>query len=177
MTDSIAHAVTLRRLVFFLLALFQRERIKVRDRPGGALQALTKLSREHYQVLPGLDDSRTERGQSLVQLEIPPVSGHVSLVVGSHGRNHPVRSQVSRQGNRNPGRTDQSDVVAGIYTPRTFDFEDCAREYARNRSRSCGGNERASLPPCLIASVSCEKRIYGPLPSILSPRVGRGGIT
>src|SRR5205807_3571144 len=75
-----------------------------------------------------------------------------------------------------PGRRDQTDAVAGIYKSRTSDFEDVAREAVRNRSHSCGGNERASSTPFLISPVCCEKRNYRSLTSILSPRTGRGGI-
>src|SRR5207244_3451193 len=116
------------------------------------------------------DDSKNGLWQSLLQTEIFLGFDHVSHVPEYHDLSRRVRSRVSTPGNRNPRRKDQAGAVAGIYRPRTFDFEDVARECVRNQSRSCGGNERASLTDSLIIVVSCEKRNCRPLTSILSPR-------
>jgi hypothetical protein len=174
-TDSIAQAISTRRLIFGLLSLSQRERMKVRDCYECDFQAPTKSLQARYRVPRGFGDSRNGQRQFLVQLEISPVSYRVSRAGGNHAPSHPIRSRASGRGNRNLGRRGQSGAVAGIYKWRTFDFEDVAREYIRNRSRFCGGNGRGLLPDSLITAVSCEKRNYRPLTSILSPRAGRGG--
>jgi hypothetical protein len=161
--------------VSFLLSLSQRERMKVRDCCDGDFQAFPKSTQERYQVLPGLDDSRSGSRQFLVFPKIRLVPDRVSRAGGSCDLNHPIRWQASRPDNRNPGCKDRWDAVAGIYELRTSDFEDGAREYVRNRSRSCGGNEHASLTDSLIMVVSCEKEKYRPLTLILSPQAGRGG--
>jgi hypothetical protein len=158
-----------------LLSLSQRERIKVRDCCECDFQAPTKSPQGRCRVLPALGGSTSGRRQFLVWLEISFVPGRVLQGGGSCGLNHPIRWQASRPDNRNPGRKDRSGVVAGIYNVRSSDFEDDARECARNRSRSYGENEDASLIDSLITAVSCEKRNYRPLTSILSPIAGRGG--
>ena len=174
--DSIAHASSTRRLIFRLLCLSQRERIKVRDCCEYHLQVPTKSLRGHCRVLPSLDGSRSGRWQFLVSLEIPFASDLASRAGGNHDPSHPIRSQALGRGNRNPRRRDQSGAVAEICSLRSVDFGDVAREYARNRSLSFGGNEDASLIDSLITALSCGKRNYGPLTSVLSPRAGRGGI-
>jgi hypothetical protein len=128
-----------------LLSLSQRERIEVRDCSGRVVRGLTKWPGERYRVLPGPDDSKSERRRSLVWLGIPLAVGRVLPGPCSHGLNRPIRWQASGPGNRNPGCTDRSGVVAGIYRLRSFDFEDVARECARNRSPSYGENGRESL--------------------------------
>ena len=158
-----------------LLSLSQRERIKVRDCCGCDFQAPTKSPQERYRGPRGFGDSRNGRRQFLAWLEIPFALDRVSRAGGNHDPNHPVRSRVSSSDNRNPGCKDRSDAVAGICNLRSVDFEDGAREYARNRSRSSGGNERSPSTLSLLTSRSCEKRNYRPLTSILSPRTGRGG--
>ena len=158
-----------------LLSLSQRERIKVRDCCECDFQAPTKSPQERYRGPRGFGDSRNRRRQFLAWLEIPFALDRVSRAGGNHDPNHPVRSRVSSSDNRNPGCKDRSDAVAGICNLRSVDFEDGAKEYARNRWRSCGGNEDASLINSLITAVSCEKRNYRLLTSILSPRTGRGG--
>ena len=174
-TDSIAYAVSPGRLIFFLLSLSQRERMEVRDCWDGDFQALPKSTQARYQVLPGLDDSRSGSRKFLVLPKIRLVRYRVSPAGGSCDLNHPVRWQASGPDNRNPRCKDRWDAVGGIYELRTFGFEDGAREYVRKRSRFCGGNERASLTDSLITAVSCEKKKCGPLTSILSPPAGRGG--
>ena len=174
--DSIAHAISTCRLIFFVLSLSQRERMKVRDCSTRVVQGLTKWLQARCRVLPALDGSRSGRRQFPAQLEIYPVSDRVSRGGGNHDPNHPIRSQASRSDNRNPGCKDRWDAVAGICNLRSVDFGDGARECARNRSRSCGGNDDASLIDSLIRVVSCEKRNYRPLTSILSPIAGRGAI-
>ncbi|MEY2555353.1 MAG: hypothetical protein QOF93_497 [Verrucomicrobiota bacterium] len=160
-----------------LLSLLQRERIKVRDYSSDDFQAPTKSLQARYRVPRGFGDSRNGQRQFLVPLEISLVSYRASRAGANHAPTHPIRSRVSNSGNRNPGRRGQSGAVAGIYKWRTFDFEDDATGSVRNRSRFCEGNERASLTDSLIASFSREKRNYGPLTSILSPRAERGGRT
>src|SRR5438067_1578694 len=59
-----------------LLALFQRERIKVRDYDD--FQAPTKSLQARCRVLPALDGSRSGRRQFLVALEIPLASDRAS---------------------------------------------------------------------------------------------------
>jgi len=159
--------------VIGLLSLSQRERPKGRDCHD--FQAPAKSHQERCRVLREPDDSKNGLWQSLVQTEIFLGFDHVSHVPENHDPSRRVRSRVSTPGNTNPRRKDQAGAVAGIYRPRTFDFEDVARECARNQSRSCGGNERASLTDSLIIAVSCEKRNCRPLTSILSPQAGRGG--
>ena len=174
-TDSITYAISERRLIFFLLSLSQRERIKMRDCSARVLQAPTKWPRERYRVPPEFDDSRSEQRQSLVWPEIPFVPCRVSRVGASHAPTHPIRWQASRSGNRNLGRTNQRDAVAGIYKPRSFDFADVAREYVHNRLRVSGDNGPESLAYCLRLAIDREKRNCAPLTSILSPQAGRGG--
>ena len=176
-TDCIAFAIGVGRLTFCLLSLSQRERMKVRDCGLSDFQGPTKSPQERFRVLPGLDDSRSGRRQFLAWLKIPIAPDRAPRAGRSHDQNHPIRSQVSCPDNRSLGCKDRWGAVAGIYKQRTFDFEDVAREYVRNRSRSCGGNERASSTPFLILPVCCEKRNYRPLTSVLSPRTGRGGNT
>src|SRR5438270_3839283 len=52
--DSIAHAISTRRLIFRLLSLSQRERTKVRDCSTRDLQVPTKSFQGHCRVLPSL---------------------------------------------------------------------------------------------------------------------------
>ena len=162
--------------VIGLLSLSQRERTKVRDCSTHDFQAPTKSPQERYRVPRGFGDSRNGQRQFLVWLEIPFAPDRASRAGVNHDPNHPVRLRVSGRDNRNQGRTDQPGAVAGICNLRSVDFGDVAREYARNRSRSCGGNEDASSINSLITAVSCEKRNYRPLTSILSPITGRGGV-
>src|SRR2546430_4784064 len=152
-----------------LLSLSQRERMKVRDYSAHDFQAPTKSLQERYRVPRGFGDSRNGQRQFLVQLEISPVSYRVSRACGNHTRTHPIRWLASHSDNRNLGCKDRSDAVAGICNLRSVDFEDGAGEYARNRSRSSGGNERSPSTLSLLTSRSCEKRNYRPLTSILSP--------
>jgi hypothetical protein len=140
------------------LSLSQRERIEVRDYSGRILQALTKWPEERYRVLPELDDSKSERRQSIVWPEIPLVLGRVFRGGGSHGLNHPIRWQASRPDNRNPECKDRWDAVGGICSVRSFDFEDGARGCAHNRWRSYGDNGRESLGDCLTTAIFYEKR-------------------
>src|SRR5713226_816052 len=171
--DSGEYAIGVRCLTFCLLSLSQRERTKVRD--CHAFQASPKSLQEHHRVLRESDDSKNGLRRSLVRPEISLGSDRVSRASESHALSRLIRLRVSKPGNRNPRRRDQTDAAGGIYKPRTFDCEDVARESVRNRSHSCGGNERASSTPFLISPVCCEKRNYRPLTSILSPRTGRGG--
>jgi hypothetical protein len=171
--DSIAHAISTRRLIFCLLSLFQRERMKVRDCFECDLQAPTRSFQGRYRVLRGLDGSKSGGCQFLIRIEIPLASDRVSRAGGNHDPNHPIRSKASGPGNRNPGHRDQSGAVAGICSLRSVDFGDGAREYVHNRSRFCGGNERSSLIDSLITAVSCEKRNYRP--PHLSPLPASGG--
>jgi len=136
--------------------------MKVRDWCDGDFQALPKSTRERYQVLPGLDDSRSGSGQFLVFPKIRLVPDRVFRTGGSCDLNHPIRWQASRPDNRNPERKDRWDAVGEIYELRTFDFGDGARESPRNPSRSCGGSGRASLTDFLVTAVSWEKRNYSP---------------
>ncbi len=174
-TDSIAHAISTGRLIFCLLSLSQRERMKVRDCSTRIAPRLTKWLQGRCRVLPALDDSRSGRRQFLVWLEIPHAPDRASRAGGNHGPNHPTRSRVSRSDNRSPGRKDRRGAVAGIYEQRTFDFGDGARECVRNRLPSCGDIAHESLVGCLELAIDCEKIIAHPLTSILSPQTGRGG--
>jgi hypothetical protein len=175
-TDSIAHAISTRGLIFCLLSLSQRERTKVRDCCERDSQAPTKSSQGRRRVLHVLGGSRIGRQRFLVWLKIPTESDRASRAGANHDLNHPIRWQASRPDNRNPERKDRWDAVGEIYELRTFDFEDGARECVRNRSRSCGGSGRASLTDSLVTAVSWEKKNYSPLTSILSPQTGRGGL-
>jgi hypothetical protein len=127
------------------LSLSQRERMEVRDCSKRVFQALTKSPGERYRVLPGPDDSKSERRQSLVSLEIRLVPGRVFREGDNHGLNHPVRQQALRPDNRNPGCKRRWDAVAEICTVRSFDSADGAREHVRSRSRFCGDSGRESL--------------------------------
>jgi len=158
-----------------LLSLSQRERTKVRDCSRRVLQAPTKSPQLRCRVLPALDGSRNGQRQFLVAPEIPLARDRASRARGNHDPNHPIQAQASEPDNRNPGHRDRSGAVAGICSLRSVDFGDAAKEYARNRSHSCAGNERASLIDSLIIAVCCGKRNCRPLTSILSPPAGRGG--
>jgi hypothetical protein len=164
-----------KRCLIKRLSLSQRERMEVRDCSRRVFQALTKLPGERYRVLPGPDDSKSERRQCLVSPKIPLVPGRVFCEGDNHGLNHPVRQQASRPDNRNPGCKRRWDAVVEICTVRSFDSADDAREYVRSRSRFCGGNGRESLAGDLVVGIACEKTKREPLTSILSPQPGRGG--
>jgi hypothetical protein len=152
-----------------LLSLLQRERIKVRDYSAHDFPVPTKSFQARCRVPRELDDSRNGQRQFLVQLEISRVSYRGSRAGGNRAPTHPTRSRASRPDNRNPGRRDRWDVVAGIYKPQTFDFEDVAREYLRNRSRFCANTGRGSSTLYLILSISSEKNNRRPSPQS-SPR-------
>lgn len=154
------------------LSLWQRERIEVRDCSKSVFQELTKSPEERYRVLLGLDDSKSERRQFLVWPEIVLGLDRVFPGGDNHDLNHPIRWQVSRPDNRNPGCRDRWDAVGGICNLRGFDFEDGARECVRSRSNIGGDNERESLTDCLTFTISYEKKNGCPSPQS-SPR-GRG---
>jgi hypothetical protein len=165
-----------KRRFMILLSLSQRERIEVRDWSPRVFLALTKSPGGRCRVLPGLDDSRIESRQFLVWPEIPLACGHAFREDDSRGLNRQVRWQVSGPDNRNPRCKDRWDAAAEICSVRSFDFEDDAREYVRNRSPFSGGNGRESLGECLAMPISQVKRNRPPLTSILSPQRGRGGL-
>jgi hypothetical protein len=169
-TDSIAHANSTSRLIFCLLSLSQRERMKVRDCCERDLQAPTKSLQARYPVPRGFGDSKNEQQQFLVALEISLVSYRASRVGKNHVPSHPIRSRVSEPGNKSPGHRDRLGAVAEIYKLRTFDFEDGARESVRNRSPSCGDNAHESFVGCLKLAIDCEKIIAYPSPQS-SPRL------
>lgn len=164
-----------KRYVMIRHSLSQRERIEVRDPWGIVFPRQSKLPEGRYRVLPGSDDSKSERQRFLVWPEIRPALCRGFREGGSCDLNHPIRWQVSRSDNRNPGCTDRWDAGAGIYSAQSFDFEDVTTVCVRIPSRFCGGNEHESPSDCLAIANSSEKINHSPLTSILSPQPGRGG--
>ena len=155
----------------------QRERTEVRNCSGHIFQWPTKSPEEHYRVLAGPDGSRIESQQFLSWPRIVLVSGRISRGADNRGPNHPIQWQVSESDNRNPECTNRSDAGAGICNRRGFDFEDDAREYVRNPSRSCGDNVPDSLGHGLTIAFFCEKGIapphLNPLPASGERRIKR----
>jgi len=139
------------------LSLSQRERTEVRNCSGRIFQWLTKSPEERYRALGGPDGSRIESQQFLSWPRIVLVSGRVSRGADNRGPNRLIRWQVSEPDNRNPKCTNRLDAGAGICNRRAFDFANDAREYVRNRSRSCGDNVRESLGYDLTIALSYEK--------------------
>jgi len=119
------------------LFLSQRERIKVRNLGRFALRAQTILLAAHCRVLRELDDSKTGRLQSLCSRGTSLAFDLASAHYGSYVRRHPARSRASRSDSRNRVCKDQSDVVDGIYSLRSCDSADVARESAHSQLLFC----------------------------------------
>src|SRR3982750_3923358 len=87
-TDSIACAIGVRRVFFFLLALFERERIRVRDYHD--FQAPTKSIQARCRDLRALDGSRSGRLQFLVWPESPFAPDRAFRAGWNHDPTHPI---------------------------------------------------------------------------------------
>ena len=161
------------------LSLSQRERIEVRDCSESVPQAPAKLPGGRYRFLPEFDDSKSGSRQYLRSPEIPLVHDPAFCEDDSHGPNHPTRLRVSRPDNRNPECKDRWDAAAGICNGQSFDFEDVAKECARNQWRFCGGSGGGTPRNCLAQRrfVREEKSFaphLNPLPAAGERRISGG---
>ncbi len=85
-----------------------------------------------------------QHGNSDAGEEFVFVRDRVSHATDNHDLNHLFRRRAWRPDNKNPGRRDRSDAVAGICSQRNFGFGNGARERAHSLSASGESNEHAS---------------------------------
>ncbi len=128
-----------------LLALFKRERIKVRDFPRLALRGHTRLPEGHRRDSLALRHSRSAECESRPAPGIWRVLDPVAAEIDRRDQNHPTPPRGGPPGSRNPGCIFLLDADAGIYDRRGSDSAGVARECARLGSHFCAVAGRDSF--------------------------------
>jgi hypothetical protein len=150
------------------------------------------LLSEQCRVPHGPGDSKTGQLQCLSRRGIVHGCDPESAHCGNCDRRRLIPRRASRRDSRSRVCKDRLDVACEICNPRTCDFADVAKEFARRASGFCERSEHVSQVSNLTARISCgegksiarphrvaltcgvQRDVAGQ--AILSSQLGRGGL-